>query len=190
MFEPRGFRFDVAEVLTELLEERLDLDGALEEGIDSRRVTGKTNKGEHVSILIKPVGPNNAATFKRWVTLSPSEAEGLREGPRGWHGYVAMIGLLDDGNPWWVGVYDRDDLRAAMYGAEQINNRGGTGHFYRWDPGLLKPIIFKDLLEPEPEPVDTDAELRVVLEDVKAGRWTVDEGIALARDILAVEAVK
>lgn len=155
------WRFDVVGLLLSLLKGPIGL-RSLEQGIDSRRLVGQAEDGTFVSITLKPVGPANSGKFQKWVTLSPTEADGLVPGPRGWRGLVAMIGLLDSGQPWWIGVYDREDLRATAHQAEQVTSRGG-GWFYRWDPGILKPIIWRDLLAPDDEVTEDDLPRRVVV---------------------------
>ncbi len=171
-------RFDSSALLFDLLKEPLGLRN-LEPGIDSRRLTGTTDKDEYVSIIVKPVGPNHAGTFKHWVTLSPAEAEGLTEGPRGWKGYVAMIGLLDNGQPWWAGVYSRDNLRETAHAAQKVERGLSGGWFWRWDPGLLKPVVFKDYTEPESEVSPEDLPPRVVVGNDGAYWRAYDEGYSM-----------
>jgi hypothetical protein len=87
-------------------------------------------------VIPRGVGPENAARFKRWVTVPRGHWQSMGHRPLGWRAFVLMIGLLPDGDPWWSALYDE-----ALLQPEFAEDKGG---FYRFDPGLTQPALIKD----------------------------------------------
>lgn len=94
-------------------------------------------------VIIKPVGYDNAGTFRRWVAVSPAHFDQMGVRPAGWQHFIMAVGLLPDGNPWWSSVYDERQLAEVRESAQHVSTGGHSG-FYRFDPGLTAPARLSD----------------------------------------------
>jgi hypothetical protein len=106
-------------------------------------------QGTRAVVVVRFVGPDNAARYRRWITVPPAVYESMTRRPQGWRFFVLMVGLLPDGQPWWSALYDERVLaRPDVYPfAEAMVT---SGRFYRFDPHLAERALLAehDFTEP------------------------------------------
>lgn len=102
------------------------------------RTTGTLESGGRAVVIPKGVGPDNAARYRRWVTLPSSHWQSMSARPSGWRAFVLMVGLLPDGQPWWSSLYDEQLLLSVR---DHSENMGG---FYRFDPHLAATALVSE----------------------------------------------
>lgn len=145
--------------------------------------------GEHHAILVKYTGDLNARRFMFWLTAAPKELDAAKNPPDGFHYWLAQVGQLPDGNPWWIALYDLPLLfKADAIEGELIErvSMGNAGTFYRVDPARLpewaQPTMFDmqtitmDAFLEEPSTVDERVELAATLKAFKPGETVTLRG--------------
>lgn len=168
----RDFNFDVVDHFeTAGHFARLDFRPDPEQRYDDR-ITGSVMEGPpesrfRVPAVIYPraVGSDNADRFSRWVTMSPAQWQAITTRPRSWRFFVAMVGLLPDGTPWWSRVYEESVLAELRDHSEQM------GGFYRFDPGLTDKALASSWHLEQPE---QGLPFRFVISDAGGGQTTTD----------------
>lgn len=145
--------YDLLEHVEDVYAEKLGLTTDSDQTWDDR-ILGYNNNGERVVITVRFVGHDNAARFRRWITVPPATYDSMTRRPNGWRFYVLMVGFLPDGTPWWTTLYDERVLaRPDVYPFAEV--MGAAGRFYRFDPHLAEKALiaefdFTDRQQPLP----------------------------------------
>jgi hypothetical protein len=143
---------------------------------------------QRTTILLRGTGPDNAETFKRWVTVLPAQWQTMGNKPKPWRYLILQIGLYPDGTPYWANLYDEAALAPVKEHAERM------GGFVRFDPGLTQPALVATwdaengtfvVREDAPTAEEAGAPLAV-----PTGRVPVDPGDPGGRQPAQREAVK
>jgi hypothetical protein len=152
----RGLGFSVEDHIRQVYADRIGMDIDPRQNYPDRVVgtmrqkPGDAGVPDRVSILIRPVGADNAGRYRRWITYRAADFDSMITRPTGWRYYALMVGLLPDGKPWWSALYDEAILRQPdVY--EHAEQMGSTGRFYRFDPGLSSRALIDEYDFTKPE---------------------------------------
>lgn len=121
--------------------------------------------GDRIVVDVRVAKYENAGRFRGWLTMGAAGVRAMHaERPVGWRFFTVVVGLLPDGLPWWVAMWDMAEVVRHWDRAESMHD----GYWYRLNPGHVpesaRPVIHDYLqtelpldfgpLGPEPDPDD------------------------------------